>query len=330
MTLPSAPSSISFNDISQELFNNCCAFSINDQYGRCVACVPTPNTTISLSNFYGKSAPISTLATCCCGGWYMGCTTACGVNYYLIASPATPGYQNDYFRTGCSVCANIPLMGNAPLGTNPSAADDGYCITKFIQTCPNYSQPSPVVLPVVGWPLINKIYSLSINGFSDWYMPAVNELVTMFCNTDQAWKCGGCMKSTGNQFTICAVLTNLPTTAPGCWPYIGYTCTIAQTPSPVACLLAFICNNPWYPGPGATCGFIYPAHAGLSPLQCQISATQASGNPYLAANGTCSQPGIDWQGRFLCAPTGWPAPPRWTLGQKCLVVGTRAVRRVAF
>ena len=324
MTLPSAPSAISFNDISLELFCTIQSFNLNDSYGRCVVNLPTPNSTISLSNFYGKTAPISVLATCVCGGWYMGCTTACGVNYYLLAAPATPGYQYDYFRTGCSVCANLPVMSAGPIGTNPTAAFDGYCITKYIQACPNYSQPSPVILPVVGYPLLSKVWALSINGYSDWYMPAATEALAMYCNTDQAWKCGGTMKSTGNQFPICAVSAvsaPLPVGAPGCWPYLGYTQAVAPSP----CLLAFCCNNGWNPTP-----FCYPGQTGIC-LQCMSGATQASGNPFVACPATCGQSGMDWLTRFWCNPVcGWPAPPRWTIGQKCLVVMTRAVRRVAF
>ena len=321
MTLPTAPSAISFNDISLELFCSVQSFNLNDSYGRCVVNLPAPNSTISLSNFYGKTAPISVLATCVCGGWYMGCTTACGVNYYLLAAPATPGFQYDYYRCGCSVCANIPLMAGGPIGTNPTAAFDGYCITKYIQACPNYSQPSPVVFPVIQWPLINKVWNLSINGFSDWYLPAVSEIVTMFCNTDLTWKCGGCMKSTGNQFPICGV-SAVPApsaAAPGCWPYLGYTATNAPNTS----LLAFCCNNPWNPST-----FTYPGQTSLC-LQCMVGATQASGNPFVVAPTTCSQSGIDFMSRMWCTPT-WPAATRWVSGQKCQVIMTRAVRRVAF
>ena len=323
MTLPTAPSAISFNDISLELFCSVQSFNLNDSYGRCVVNLPAPNSTISLSNFYGKTAPISVLATCVCGGWYMGCTTACGVNYYLLAAPATPGYQYDYYRCGCSVCANIPLMAGGPIGTNPTAAFDGYCITKYIQACPNYSQPSPVVFPVIQWPLINKVWNLSINGFSDWYLPAVSEIVTMFCNTDLTWKCGGCMKSTGNQFPICGV-SAVPApsaAAPGCWPYLGYNLAFPNAPGGI---LAFCCNNAW--NPGVWC---YPGQTSIC-LQCLVSATQASGNPFVSTPTTCSQSGINWLGRMWCSPAGWPAPPQWTAGQKCQVIMTRAVRRVAF
>jgi len=321
MTLPSAPSAISFNDISLELFCSIQPYCLNDSYGRCITCLPTPNTTISLSNFYGKSAPITNLAKCCCGGWYMGCTTACGVNYYLIAAPNTPGYTNAVaFRSGCNACGNIPLMSGAPAGTNPTAADDGYCITKFIQSCPNYGLPIPTPI-VTSYPLLSTTWSLSINGFSDWYMPAINELVTMWCNTDESWRCGGCMKTTGNQFPQNGIIR-----APCFWPYLGYP--VARAPAPVSAPseLGFTCNSGW-----GLNNWVYPAYIGLSYANCLVSTTQMSGNPFAACPSNAQLTGISWQLRFNCAPV-WPQPAAniWTLGQRCTNQATRAVRRVAF
>jgi len=317
MTLPSAPSAISFNDISIELFSTIQSYCLNDSYGRCITCLPTPNTTISLSNFYGKSAPITTLGTCCCGGWYMGCTTACGVNYYLIAAPNTPGYTNAAaFRTGCSVCSNLGFAACAPLGFNPSAATDGYYITKFVQSCPNYALP--IATPVVtSYPLMSTTWGLSINGYSDWYMPAVNELVALFCNTDQSWRCGGAMKLAGDQFPICSVKM------PCVWPYIGYTQGRAPGPTTVGAELGFTCSSGW----PLNC-WIYPPYSGLSYTFCIVSSTQASSNPFQACPTTCAQSTINWQVRMWCNP--YPQPPSWQFPQKCINQSARAVRRVAF
>ena len=319
MTLPSAPSAISFNDISLELFCTIQSYCLNDSYGRCITCLPTPSTTISLSNFYGKTAPISTLAKCCCGGWYMGCTTACGVNYYLIAAPVSPGFTNaPAFRSGCNVCGNLPVMSTAPNGTNPTAASDGYCITKFIQACPNYSPTNPVPV-TTSYPLLSTTWALNINGYSDWYMPAINELVTMWCNTDEAWRCGGPMKTSGNQFPQSGIVR-----APCYWPYLGYT--TGRAPGPTIGELGFTCNSGW----GLNC-WVYPLYIGLNYATCLMSTTQMSGNPFAACPTSPGIAGIQWSFRFNCAPV-WPRPTDnvWAVPQRCTNQVTRAVRRVAF
>jgi hypothetical protein len=337
MTLPSAPSSISFNDISLELFCSITSYNLNDGYGRCITCLPTPCSTISLSNFYGKTAPLSTLATCACGGWYMGCTTACGTNYYLIVAPATPGFQYDFPRTGCpQVCQNLPVFSPGPIGCNPVASSDGYCVTKFIQSCPNYT-PVPVAAPLgYTYPLFGKINALTINGYSDWYIPAATEINTIFCNMDYSWKCGGPMKTSGNQFPT-TISTAIPAPAagsPGCWPYLGYT-SGCIAPGASGFGTGWNCNNGGWPAAGSTQFQQYPGCTGVT-TSYYAATTQASGQPCGLMPTSCGQLFINIAPRFLCvgnAPCGqgggWPQPPAWCSGQRCGVYMTRAVRRVA-
>ena len=337
MTLPSAPSAISFNDISLELFCSITTYNLNDGYGRCITCLPTPCSTISLSNFYGKTAPLSTIATCACGGWYMGCTTTNGQNYYLIVAPATPGFQYDYWRSGTpAVCQNLPVFSPGPIGCNPVASYDGYCITKFIQACPGYNPLAPAA-STYSYPLFNKINALSINGYSDWYIPAGTEVGTVFCNTDLAWKCGGPMKTSGNQFPVC-VSSVIPAPAagsPGCWPYLGYT-SGCVAPGASGTGTGWNCNNGGWPASGATQFQAYPGCTSSAPGAFYASSNQGSAQPTGLLPTSCGTLYVSMQPRFWCsggAPCGqgggWPTPTAWCAGQRCGIWATRAVRRVA-
>ena len=322
MTLPSAPASISAFDINVELnIGGTTCFPVNATVYRTLAGVPTPSSQISWSNFYGKTRAFGQVAQCQCGGWYMGCTTACGVNYYLIAAPNAPGFTSAVaFRSGCNVCGVLPVMMVAPFGTNPTAADDGFCITKFIQACPSYGLPIPTPI-VTSYPLLSTTWALNIGGFSDWYMPAINELVTLWCNTDQAWLCGGAMKTSGNQFPQNGIVR-----APCFWPYLGYP--IARAPAPLSAPseLGFTCGSGW----GLNC-WVYPLYIGLSYANCTMSTTAMNSNPFAACPTNTQMSGILWQLRFNCTPT-WPQPAAniWAIPQRCINQVTRAVRRVAF
>jgi len=274
MTLPLAPTSISVNQINVELgLSGTAPAPINDARFRTLAGLPTPASQLSWSDFYGKTASFTTLATCqpTAGGWYMGCTIACGVNYYLIAAPSAGGYVSGCLRcwgpvpTAPNPCMCVqlrvfaPLTPGSPLGCNPVASFDGYCITKFIQACPNYNPCAPLPAGCTyGYPMHNQINSLTLGGFSDWYFPSINEVQTLYCNTDWSWKCGAPgdvnMKSTGNQFTATLMcVRNAPVIgSPGCWPYLGYVTYGGPTPCIPAPGSAYLqglvnCNNGWNP-----------------------------------------------------------------------------------
>jgi len=354
MTLPSAPASIGIDQINAELgLAPTTTAPINDAPYRGLAGLPTPTSQISWSNFYGKTSNFSTLANCYCGGWYMGCTTACGQVYYLLAAPATPGYIFDYYRSaacGCAinVCAALPVFSPSPgcvcIGCNPVASDDGYCLTKFIQTCPAYNPcynfPTPGFAPFgcgttsgpFCYPMFTTAIGFTINGFSDWYIPAATEMATLYYNTDSSWRCGGPMKTTGNHWPICGVsLCASGANAPGAWPYLGYLPGIAPFPAPQGC--GWGCGNPWI-GPLNPGGFCNPA---CIPQTSVTSATQASGQPTGLMPTSCGILFSSWLQRFWCSgiascsqgivttPTGTVF---WCAANRCAITMTRAVRRV--
>jgi len=294
MTLPVAPSSISFNQINVELFGPTAApnlLQINDQAARCLACLPTPNTPISLSSFYGKTAGISTLATCYCGGWYMGCTTSGPATYYMLVAPVS-SLRWDSARSGTPcACGDVPLFA---LSTS-----DGYCIQKCIQAAPTFTTPTNP--GTYSYPAFNYFNGLSLNGYSDWYIPSVNEMTTIYCNADRAWTCGGPMKSSGNAFPICGgSVCSCPASpyAPGCWPYLGYTTGI--TAPGAASALAFGCNSGWIPGNASS--ICYPT-CGLNGL-CHTTANQACVIP-TSPTRFSAMASLNLGFRFLCTQ-GWP------------------------
>jgi hypothetical protein len=294
---------------------------INDQAARCLACLPTPNTPISLSSFYGKTAGITTLATCYCGGWYMGCSTAGPATYYLLVAPVS-SLKWDSARSGAPcACADVPLFG---LSTT-----DGYCIQKCIQACPNFATPTNTGGPY-SYPAFNYFNTLSLNGYSDWYIPSISEMVTIWCNSDRAWTCGGPMKGTGNAFPICGGVCSCPAPypgAPGCWPYLGYTSGF-QAPG-AASVMSFGCNSTWIPGnAGST---LYPSCTGLN-AACHTTANQACTVP-TSPTRFSAMAGLNLGLRFVCTQ-GWPnACTCWgTVGvAKCNIAPNntlfRAVRR---
>jgi hypothetical protein len=338
MTLPSAPASIGVDQINAELgFSPTACGPINDAPYRSLAGLPTPSGQISWSDFYGKSAVFGAIANCYCGGWYMGCTTTSnGCIYYLVAAPATPGYQFDFIRTGCpQVCQNLPVFSPGPIGCNPTSSYDGYCLTKFIQTCPNYT-PVPVSAPLgYTYPLIAKINALTINGYADWYFPAATEDATMFCNADLAWRCGGPMKTTGNQYSVCiSQFGPAPNAyAPGAWPYLGYI-TGCNAPGATGFGTGWNCNNGGWPSTGSTQYQAYPVCTSITTNQ-YAAITQASGNPQGTMPTSCGLLIIGWDKRFWCSgatPCGgtnvWPMPVTFCSNQRCAQIATRAVRRV--
>ena len=389
MTLPLAPTSISVNQINVELgLSGTAAAPINDTRFRTLAGIPTPASQLSWSDFYGKTASFTTVATCqpTAGGWYMGCTVACGVNYYLIAAPAAGGYISGCFRCwgpstactpigapNCCICVQLrvmaPLTPGSPLGCNPTASFDGYCITKFIQTCPGYNPCAP--LPAgcfYAFPMHNQINGLTLGGFSDWYFPAITEVQTMYCNTDRSWACGAPgvvnMKSTGNQFpaNVPLAFAAVPPTAgaPGCWPYLGYVSwggPVPNIPAPGTALLNGLsnCNNGWNPtGQSQSAVTMCPPPClipGTPPSICVpagvlMATTQAGGQPQGMYNTpTCIYLGyltIRFDCRLQCNNCAMPSPgvpnpapgvfPTGTLFSLTGAINcsfTRAVRRVA-
>jgi hypothetical protein len=114
-----------------------------------------------MQNFYGKTFfPIPTAFGQCrtqWGGFYMGRIAAAGTCYYLFVAPNA---------TGCARCIwKTTVTGTA-----------GTCSTVdgFANTYP--------ALNNADHPAGNWCATRTIAGFSDWYLPAINELALFYTN----------------------------------------------------------------------------------------------------------------------------------------------------
>jgi len=106
------------------------------------------------------TAPLpSTLGESICGGFYMGtiCAVATGSCYYLIMAPNA---------TGCAACQWKTTL-NVSIGVDDRS--DGYGNT--------YDDLVNATHPAGNWTATR-----SIGGFTDWYLPASNELNQLYQN----------------------------------------------------------------------------------------------------------------------------------------------------
>ena len=120
---------------------------------------PGAGCAICMCDFYGKSAgppPPPALGCAYEGGYYMG-AVASPANYYIIVAPNA---------TGCARCRWKTTINAAP---NTGSCTDGYANTRNGMTSAIY-------------PAGNWTATRSIGGFSDWYMPARNELNLLYVN----------------------------------------------------------------------------------------------------------------------------------------------------
>lgn len=154
MALP-ASGAISMNNVNVEL--GCTATSqraLNDTVVRTLFGVPSGQ--ISMSNGWGKSNFVipTTLGTCnsTWGGYYMG--VLCG--YYMFVAPNA---------TGCA-CCQWKTTNDA---TGSSSLTDGYNNTYTYLA--NASHPAG-----------NFTATRTIAGFSNWYLPAIDELQQIYNN----------------------------------------------------------------------------------------------------------------------------------------------------
>jgi hypothetical protein len=114
---------------------------------------------IAMSDFYGKSSvpPPPELGGAYQGGIYMGAITAAGQCYALIVSPNATG------------CLDQCRMQQSNTFRNALSLVDGYNNTVLLNVGPGSSA-------------VQFCASRTINGFSDWYLPAINELQTFYDN----------------------------------------------------------------------------------------------------------------------------------------------------
>jgi len=101
--------------------------------------------------------PLSTLGSATSGGFYMGTIAAAGTNYYLIVAPNA---------TGCACCQ----WKTSNTSTSGTCSDvDGYANT--YPALENSTHPAG-----------NFTATRTIDGFSDWYLPAIDELEVFYNN----------------------------------------------------------------------------------------------------------------------------------------------------
>jgi len=100
---------------------------------------------------------VAALGDSICGGFYMGTIAAAGTTYYLVVAPNA---------TGCAEC-QWKTSSSSTSGT--CSLVDGYGTT--------YSVLNNSTHPAGNWTATR-----TIDGFSDWYLPAIDELEVFYNN----------------------------------------------------------------------------------------------------------------------------------------------------
>jgi len=198
MALPTS-GPISLGDVNEELGKSSTAtISLNDSDVRGLAEIPSGE--ISLGDLRGCSSTPSVFCTASfgdtiCGGIYMGQICAAGQCYALIVAPNA---------TGCARC-QWKTTRTATAGT--ASLVDGFANT--------YGP-----LDNADHPAGNFCATRTINGFSDWYLPAIAELEVFYNNG-----------ATGNNESVIGAGEAFAST--GYWSSTEYTATYA-------CYLTFV------------------------------------------------------------------------------------------
>lgn len=129
---------------------------MNETEVRTLAAVPSG--AISMNCFYGKSSGPTTLGEVFEGGYYTGVVDiGGGVCYYILVSPNA---------TGCACCQ---WKTTRTTTASTCSTTNGYLNT--------YGAMQNATHPAGNWTATR-----SINGYSDWYLPAISETGTMYTN----------------------------------------------------------------------------------------------------------------------------------------------------
>ena len=127
---------------------------------RTLAARTTAASAICMNDFYGKTSIPTTLGQNYRGGYYSGTITS-PANYYLIVAPNS---------SGCACCQWKTVSTQTTFGINTACnLDNGYWNTFTYLN--NTTHPAG-----------NYTATRSISGFSDWYLPARNELNVLYQN----------------------------------------------------------------------------------------------------------------------------------------------------
>lgn len=131
------------------------AICMNETAVRSLAGVPSG--AISMNCFYGRSAPPTSLGQVYEGGYYTGVIDiGGGVTYYMVLSPQASGESRQQWKTSRTSTAGTCSTVDGRLNTSNMNNSD-HPAAQFTAT-------------------------RSINGYADWYFPALNETGTMFTN----------------------------------------------------------------------------------------------------------------------------------------------------
>lgn len=135
------------------------AICMDENAVRTLAARTTAGSAICMNDFYNKSN--FPLGQFYCGGYYTGTISSPG-NYYLIVAPNATGCANCKWKTNNTSTGNC---SNATCNDN-----NGYWNTFTYLN--NSDHPAG-----------NWTATRSIGGFSDWYLPARNELNVLYANS---------------------------------------------------------------------------------------------------------------------------------------------------
>jgi hypothetical protein len=119
---------------------------------RTLAARTTANSAICFCNFYGKAAAPAGLGCVYGGGYYTGVTAG---GYYLVLAPNASGCDVCQWKTSQSGSVSTCSLTEGWLNTRCGMVDGNH-------------------------PGGNWAATRSINGFSDWYLPASEEVRTMY------------------------------------------------------------------------------------------------------------------------------------------------------